>query len=52
MFYDIFHVFEEENCLIKNIYHTLTLFLKKSEESTAGIVNQPANFINKITKKT
>ena len=51
MFYDIFQVFEEENCPIKNIYHTLTLLSKKSEETTAGIVKQPASFINKITRK-
>ena len=51
MFYDIFQIFEEENCPIKNIYHTLALFSKKSEESTAGIVKQPANFINNITRK-
>ena len=36
LFYDIFQVLEEENCPNKNIYHTFTLFSKKSGESAAG----------------
>ena len=33
LFYDIFQVLEEENRPNKNIYHTFTLFSKKSGES-------------------
>ena len=48
LFYNIFQVFDQDdNCPNKIIYHTLTLFSKKSEESIADIVKQPVNFINK-----
>ena len=36
LLYNIFQVFEEEKCPNKNIYRTLTLFLKKIEENAAG----------------
>ena len=44
LFYNIFQVFNEENCANKNIDQTLTLFSKKGEEGAAGYCKTTCKF--------